>query len=381
MPAKERKILAVVRDNGGTNNLMPAIMELKRRGHQVRIGANGAAAEFIPARGIEFTPLTTAEETLEKFSAPDLLITSMCSGGGVGRDLVPLLRNICPTVAVQDYWGAYLITDWVDPQYRPDRIIVNDQLGADIVKKAWPEFELNRVCQTGFPMFDKYSDITPDDESNASNEIRTKLNTVTGSGSIIIFFPCGTWNGASELLCEVLKAVATCTAKTSCRLYLIPRAHPALKEHAPHEFEPWNNAIAKFNREYPGIVVTNQTVVRGDLKKLLLASDIVISDWSTTLLEAGLVGAKLNGKVNISAIYSPTLVKEFRKSAGTLMTEPPYVTLGCTAKAYNQTGLVNLILFALAGHLTARLTMAQKKYLVADGKNGSRAADLVESLL
>ena len=152
--------------------------------------------------------------------------------------------------------------------------------------------------------------VAPDDLSR--KEIREKLRVSLNSG--IIFFPCGICNGASLMLAEVLRAITNLIRLSRYKfsdLYLIPRVHPKLKDVAPDEFNPWNSLLVEFNKLFPGVVVFEESVMRADIKTLLLASDVVISDYSTTLLQAGLIGAKLNGKVNISMMYPEVARKEF----------------------------------------------------------------------
>ena len=143
--------LAVCKNPGGTNGLLPVFQEL-RKDYKVKLLANGnAVTQLFNAReAFEFYP--TVEEVLANYPNPDFLITSMCDSddGGMGRELIPPLRGHCPTFGLQDYWEATLSVEWADPKYRPDYIFVNDRVGAEIVLKAWPYFTNSRILQTGF---------------------------------------------------------------------------------------------------------------------------------------------------------------------------------------------------------------------------------------
>src|SRR3989344_9218385 len=135
--------------------VLPVATELSASGYTVHLVANGKAAEHLAKDACTYFPTTDAQMVLDRYGTPDVLLTSMCSGGGVGRDLVPLLQGKSITVAVQDQWGARLLTDWKDEQYRPDHILVNDDVGKRIVLKAWSEYDPDRVKVTGYAALDK----------------------------------------------------------------------------------------------------------------------------------------------------------------------------------------------------------------------------------
>ena len=108
---------------------------------------------------------------------------------------------------------------------------------------------------------------------------------------------------------------------------------------------------------------------------LIRASTVVVSDFSTTLLEAILVR-----KPNISA-WTDSVRQAYQEEFGFvkhLMPEPPFVTLGCSAKATNRVVLGQYISDALNGKL--ELITAQEKYFPLDGKNAKRAARFISSL-
>ena len=83
---------------------------------------------------------------------------------------------------------------------------------------------------------------------------------------------------------------------------------------------------------------------------------------------------------NISIFYTPTTIKEFEhRSKEIFITEPVVVTLGCTAKASSRAELKELLCKSLTRGLG--LMDAQKKNYCMDGKNGSRVAKLITSLI
>lgn len=375
--------LAVCKNPGGTNGLLPVVKEL-RKVIDTRLIANGNAVTqlFNTRKAFEFYP--SAEDVLTNYPNPDFLITSMCDSddGGIGRALIPILHGRCPTFGLQDYWGATLTTEWADFKYRPDYIFVHDQLSTEIVLRAWPDFTQERILQTGFPILDQYAEISLRDQWRARDEMKAKLNV--DHETQVIFFPCGITKGSSLLLGEVLKAVRAFIGMSPSGkpIRFIPRAHPRLSLIAPSEFQPWDEMLVRFTQEYPNIIVADQDVVRADINWLLLASDVVISDFSTVLLQAGILGGKLAGRANISVCYLETVAEQFIELLNGLITEPPFVTLGCTLRADNLQDLANKLYLSLNDEeTTARLYENQKKFLRADGQNARRAADSIKNLL
>ncbi len=94
----------VCRDLGGTNGVLPVAKKLGEMGHQSLIIPNGKALEILPNLGIEFF---TLDRALEVAPLPNVVVTSMCSDGGIGRNFVPIMNMAgIPVVAFQDYWGT-----------------------------------------------------------------------------------------------------------------------------------------------------------------------------------------------------------------------------------------------------------------------------------
>ncbi len=370
------KVWAACKDPGGTNGILPIVKKLRENGHIVDIIADGNALKRLPVLGLDFLTPSDAITSKEK---PDIFITSMCSGGGIGRDLVPKMKNDgIPTVALQDNWGVRLLDEWANKKYWPDYIFVNDLLGKKIVSKAWPNFNKKNIIITGFPMFDSYSLISSADRRDA----RTCLLKGTGwpDDASIIFFACGVLDGATELLKEVLYALGNTVSKNR-KIKLIARSHPQLEDVSPRELISWNKTLKSFGNSFPEVIARAEdasALASMNIKELLLSSDVVISDFSTVTLEASLVGAKLKGKDIISAYYTKKAIKEFQTAFRGLVREPILVTRKCSSKAKDRDSLINLINKSLSSGLN--LGKAQKSNFYPDGKNSKRAADFIELL-
>ena len=352
-------VLAASRDTGGTNGVLPGERELQKDFDVVYL-ARGRAIEILTASGEKFETLNSPDEVLAKYPNIAGLVTSMCYSGnaGVGRDLVPRLRGLCPTVAIQDLWGAQMKTSWKDPLYRPDYLCVNDRLGSEIAVKAWPDFESSRIVEAGFPALDKYQNY---DSDLIASEGRMVLN-IRADLPVVMFG--GQGDGSAEALAEVVAALN----EIDQTLYFIPRGHPNMKSDYAHEVEPWNKALGTYKGQ--GLIRNSQDV---KTPAILALSSVVISMYSTLLLEAAVLR-----KPNIAILYPDSMARlEFEREAGGILDDPATVSLGCTAKATNRDNLKDLLTQALNGDLERKLRREQEKYLQLDGKNARRIADFI----
>ncbi|MBI4160648.1 MAG: CDP-glycerol glycerophosphotransferase family protein [Candidatus Yanofskybacteria bacterium] len=355
-------IWCVCKDPGGTNGVLPVAKKLTEMGHTSIIIPNGKALELLPNMGIEFF---TLDKALEVAPLPDVVVTSMCSEGGVGRNLVPLMRLArIPVVALQDYWGTRLVDSWQNAAYRPDYICVNDEICAELVMKAWTDFRTTGIKITGFPMLDKYA-AKNGDKTEARKKVAEKLGL--DKDWPIIALPVGIFHGASGTLREVGQALR----QTGRLTYFVPRYHPRMAENAPEEVNLWIKALGSCNRN--GLVIDSSAC---KTPEILEAADLVISEYSTSLLEASVLG-----KPTISIFYMPAAQELFHKEFGDLMDEPPFVTLGLTYSARNTDDLAELISLAL--DKGPRNLKAQEDFIRnhVDGKNAERVAEFVSSLI
>lgn len=78
-------IWAICKDPGGTAGVIPVSRALRSLGREVLIIANGKAIELLKKDGESFVYGESAEQMLREYGSPELLLTSMCSKGGVGR--------------------------------------------------------------------------------------------------------------------------------------------------------------------------------------------------------------------------------------------------------------------------------------------------------
>lgn len=356
-----KTIACICKDPGGTNGILAVVKELKKMGLRTLEVANGKAVEML--EGTTFLNASCPEAVVEWLN-PDVVLTSMCSDGGIGRDLVPILRGKKPVVALADNWAPRLVDSWQDPRFRPNYICVNDEIGASLVVKAWPDFDKTRIKTTGFPMLDNYAG-----RGQNTLEARERVSKKLGLDNNwpIIVCPVGILNGASIMLREVISVLE----EIDENVYFIPRCHPRMAQNAPEEVELWSKALERYSRN--GLVANSSAC---NTPEILEAADVVISEFSTVLLEASVLR-----KATIAAFYLPVARKTFHDEFGGLMKEPPFMTLGLTYNPKDTGELKNAIESALSkGPANMQI---QGKFIRdhVDGKNAQRVAEFVNSLL
>ena len=347
-------IWAVCKDPGGTNGVLPVVKALQAMGHNVLVIVNGKAVELLKDKE-EYVVYDDAARLLADYPLPEAVITSMCSKGGVGRDLVPLLKGRVPVVALQDFWGGALWAEWAE--VRPDYITTNDEVGKKIIQDAWPDFSPDHIKVTGFPALDKYKTV---DVRAVTERVRVTLGLSENKPIILV-------GGQADFSGPMLKEVVSCLNTIGQDVYLIPRAHPRMKNDWPQEQLGWENAMREFNS---GTLLADTSVC--DTPSLIACSSFVISMFSTIQIEAAVLR-----KPNISVWY-PEIERIWYQSTNEKMGDFPLVRLGCAAKAENREVLCELLRQALNGDLDLRVKQEQNFRL--DGKNAERVAQFISTL-
>jgi len=342
---------------------------LRQLGHEVVQFANGKAVEIFKDDPSVLKHYQSAVEIvmdldLRKLPKPDAVITSMCSKGGIGRDLSYLtVQNklgryfdFIPTIALQDFWGGEMVTSWANKEGYPEFIVVNDEIGADIVQKAWPGYNRANIAITGFPAMDKYATYNADE---ASRQAMQKLNLRTD-------MPIVLYGGQGNLTSHALQELVTALNELGQPVQLIPHPHPRMQNDYAHEYEPWQKALESFKA---GTIIDSSTC---DTSSLIAASTVTVSMYSTMLVEAAVLR-----KQNISILYKDFGMKELRKGT-TLIDEFPLASLKCTAKATDRNQLRKFLEQSFQNNLGLREN--QENNFKLDGKNAQRAAEFIVSV-
>ena len=357
-------VLAVMKDPGGIQAVMPVVEILRQLGMKVLLVANGKAAEVLPGQEEGVMIYNTSEEALERINPfPDLLITSICTGGGIGRDLVPLVRQRHPqakVVAIQDSWSGGLFKEWNDLRYRPDFIFVNDDVGANLVKKAWPDFDSDRIKTLGYALLDQYASI---DQVAIQKSARKKLG-LSGDKPVILY--CGQTVASGQTLYELIQSIND--IQHHC--YLMPRQHPRMAtDAAPIETEYWHKA--EYTATYPLLI--SSTICTAT--EAIVASDLVTGMFSTMLMEAACLQ-----KPVVSIMYPELGQSWFETISSGRETKYPLESLGACSTTRNPKQLRKVLeVFFRDGTLHQEL--AQKNAFRLDGKNAERIAEFVYSLV
>ena len=349
----------MVKDPGGAEAAVPVFLALQKcyPDKEVCLVANGKAVELLQGGEIDFEVYQTAEDFIRgNPDPPKILLTSMCSQGGTGRDLVPILREKgTTTIAVQDFPGARLNTVWKDSQYRPDCICVNDTFAAEIVSRVWPDFSKEKIEITGSPAFDKYfkSDI-----ESVSEKTKEKLG-ILEDWPVILFAGQAEVRDTSNILYEVISVLNDLSED----IYLIPRQHPRMSFASPEQIPIWERALKAF---HGGTLIDSSGL---DLLSVISVTSLVIAQFSTALIEGTLL------RKDCMSIMYPSTVSEFHRITGNIFDEFFLISLGCVKEAKNQRELKTLVQKSFKTGLELR--EEQERHFKVDGKNALRVVQKV----
>lgn len=362
------------------NDVRPIGDILSEMGHEVFRLANGVSVEHLRAAGKEVTQVVSTKQALWLCPNPDVLLTSMCSDGGVGRDLAPLLRGKAKIVAVQGQWWARVGPgeSWHDRIYRPDYLIVNDRVGKDIVGTAWPDFPRMRMRSLGFAALDALHGF---DVVESRSWVRTRLGI---SPETYVVYVSGQLWGSGEVMEEITVVLEEITvvldalyARSRRDVVILASKHPRFDLSNPElavEASRWEASLAKM-KHVRCISLPRPGESVSELYRIACA-DLVVGGFSTALMHAA--GLR---KPAISVMYkNGDMERQFIKEAGGLIDRYPLVTLGAVAEARSSHELTKNVALAVSGELESRLLPYQQMYVAVDGGSARRTADFITSL-
>jgi len=347
----------VCKDPGGTAGILPVARCLRVMGVSVLVVATGKAKDLVTDDDEPLVRCDSVDELLSQTDGlPDAIVTSMCSQGGVGRELTLQYQGQIPIVAVQDFWGARLLTDWLTA--RPDIICVNDRVGVELVLKAWPDFASKGIRISGFPALDKYSSpALRNDLSDQARQLREQVGVPDDQPMVLV---TGQLQSVGELFEAVVESLELAAVPTN----LMASTHPRMTK---EEADRCRQALEGFRGQQvslpPGV----------PFEVAISAADLVVAMYSTTLLEAVCLGVPA-----ISALFPATGQKHLSDDTGGLLTEFPLTPLGLCPKATNRAELNQLVHSVVVDqyHSPAIGTLPW-----LDGKNAERVAQVVCSVL
>lgn len=354
----------VAKDTGGLGAVLPVHGALRKRGIESQLIASGVSRDVLNAHGIPFVEAVSPEEVLVRFGTPDLLVTSMCTGGGIGRDLIPLLAGRSPTVVVQDQWGV--LKEWADPRYCPDYVVVNDFVGRAHVNDVWPQLPNSNIQELGFAALDVVNDF---DVARARAYIHG-LFAIAPHVPVVSFF--GQLTHTALAATEVVRALTA--AYTSNLPVLLVGMHPRLTLERAEEAMAIRAALASYTGRV--IYLPTNANKRIPIENVVAASEVVLTMSSTALTYAAAM--RIPG---IAVLYADSPMRDLLQAerAGTF-TSLPLGVLGCVAVAEDYHELTVHLRNVRTRALAPRLREAQKKYLRTGGGTADRIADFLVSL-
>ncbi len=351
-------ILVACSHTGGVNAVLPVARLLRAAGHAVEFASCGeASSNVLRQQGEEFRRCTSPDRILEGVSAaPSIYLTSMCEKAlseavGYVRTALP----DCVSIAVQALWENGLDESWPSPECQPDYIIVNDEVGKDLIAKTWKGFPQDHIMVIGFPNLDIYAG---SDWKRVSQETRARLG-MTETRPIVFFV--GQIKHTIQDLLEVILALNT----IGQRVYFVARPHPRMEQQIPGSTAQWEKALQSFKS---GVLVDTSSETT---EAVTASSDVVVSAYSTVLVEAALLR-----KETIAVLFPERGAQNFRELTG--LEEFSLVALGCAAKATNPSEVSTFLRSAL--NSTLGLREAQEKHLRTDGRNSQRTANFIQGL-
>ena len=356
-------VATVAMDPGVTRSILlidEALRKLWLPGRKltVQLVGNGYASGFLHGLNRPFIDENDPQRVTSRFDGyPKVFVTSMCSLGGVGRNLIPLMRaHSVPTVAVQDQWGAHLLTAWRDEQYRPDYIVVNDRVAADIVKRAWPKYSRKRIKILGYAILDelaKYSRAAIEWSERGKYGLNRNLPVLYFSGQL----------GETDVALDNLVAAIVAADE---EVQLILGMHPGLKNEErmrayPGLAERVAQAVERA-REKVGRVVDRV----GDEVYAVAAADVTIGMYPTAFTEA--VAFR---RPAIADFAWRAGASSYEKATGGLMRVHPLVELGAVRQVTNRRQYVSALRGVSNERLAKQLLPFQEKAFRVRSGNGN----------
>lgn len=294
-----KNILFGTSHTGGANVLVPVIRKLgDEEKYLVEVFSKGDAIKAFDRFGVDYLGFD-GDINVEDLSIslsdpiPSLIVTgSDGDENGLDKPLISAGINLdVRNLAVFDFWGAYLekfsSKDTQDLAYLPDRIAVPDEMVREaMVRKGFDE---RLLVVTGRPCDDSLVDLV-EQYNNRTGELKEELGfdpelpLIMYASQPVSFYYTGKDYpkvGYDEL--SVLRQVIEARDSLDKKVNLLVKTHPAEEEDGKCktigkilEVIEGKNVVLKRKKEY-------------DTNRAALASDVIVSTFSTVLIEAALL--------------------------------------------------------------------------------------------
>lgn len=291
-----KKIVATSWHAGGANAIASVIKRLiKERRAKVVVIGHKVSEKIFKRENIDYETIYSYELEdvslgsmirLLQIESPDLVLTGTSSQDKNNRDIIEqtitfAARNMgIKSVAVLDFWAGYserFSNIFADEKFKflPDKIAILDELARKaMLKEGFPE---ERLVITGNPYFDSLIEQKTGFRETDKQKVRADLG-IFSDACVLLFasqpikFYYGESLGYTEetVLEELLETLEKIKGKKIC---LLVKVHPMEKE----------EDIKKRTLGYSFPIVVDQAYPP---RQAILASDIVISTFSTMLIES-----------------------------------------------------------------------------------------------
>lgn len=357
----ERIVWMLCKDAGGTKGVSAVYPHLIKMGFTVRVIANGVAPRFLGDIEHRWDEVGEHQATgiMAQSERPDIVITAMDAPGGAGFKVVSALQRegfSGKIVALMDYpVSSALRGEWIST--RPDFITAGDKVDAEVIARAWPDFDRTRIIVTGYSAFDRF---VGENVLAKRREIRRMLGLERGVILISILTDIGTTVLMVEDFMGSLSGL-------DVNVKVAIRSHPAMRDVAPDEYRELMGAIAPFSDR----IVETMHLPTDDV---VAASNLMVAAYSTAIGESG---ARKIPNINFAFPY---MAEWYDKATGGIAPIFPWTAQGVCAEAHNREELATLLGEAISGNLRRRLLPQQKKHLRLDGRNAQRVAEFICNL-
>lgn len=376
-------VIATSYHTGGVNAISPVIRRLKEEGKAdvVVIGYKDAEKTFqnnhisyrtIDAYGLDDVSMDSMKWLL-KVESPDLILTGQgCQDKNQPDVIDQTITQVgkekgIPIISVSDFWTGRvpyfsdIFSENGKFKFLPDRITVLDEIQKDImIKEGFPE---DKLIITGNPHFDNLAPLRDNFSKKDLEQARKDLGL--GLDSYVLLYasqPVEFYYGSDSsnpkflgytektILADLINALDLihCTKK----LELIVKAHPRENE------SELRSVISEYGKNYP--VDKNY-----DTRKAILASDLILSPFSTALVEATYLD-----KIGISV--QPGLSKDDFL---------PTNQLGITVPIYKKEDILPTLKNVMFDAEYQAVLAEKRKQLSSDGKAAERVCNLIYEVL
>jgi len=320
----------VTKDVGGFNVIYPVAEKIKQDAKAIII-AEGVAADKWKAVGYDFISEIPRE-------LGDLVVSSLGSPINL-EDKISCLANkqVVPLIWIEDIWGCHLRSLAL-----PEAICTLDSYGVEKISSN-PRFKKTEIHKTGSPAFDRLSRFF-----NLSVAEKRKELGIPADKKIILFAAPGYADHTLyiiDLLVEFLKKQDA---------LLIPRLHPKLQKMDPEAYQRCQDKIGQIGQNILLFPLVN-------MDDLVFASDIVVSTYSTTLVDASYLR-----KIPVSVV-SDSIREKMKQDLGE--DTFPLVNLGCGIEAKELSKLFSIDSEVIKNN--------QQKEMILDGNNARRVIKII----